>query len=357
MRVVITPEEPVNNNPRPSRCRERLPKAVLKRDATDFQVVENLGFQPDGEGEHLWLQVRKTNCNTQDLIDTISRNLSVPAKNIGYSGMKDKRAITTQWLSVSYPIASDLPEQESLFSDLDNVEVLQLTRSSKKLRRGVHKENAFVIKLYDIESGQSEIDIELKKIKKLGFPNYFGEQRFGIDGRNVDQARSMFTRKRKLTRLKRSLYLSAARSWLFNKVLNARIDAGIWQEVVPGDVCMLAGSNSVFTCDQPDAQVQERCNNHDIHLTGPLHGRGESMAKATVLELESTCLATEQLLCDGLEQAGLKNERRALRATALDLDWLWRDESTLELSFTLEKGVYATSMLGEIVQLQQEYKK
>lgn len=355
--MAISLEERVNHNPPSTRCRDRLPNAVLKRDATDFQVIENLGFEPDGEGEHLWLQVRKTDCNTQDLIDALSGNLKVQAKNIGYSGMKDKRAVTTQWLSAVYPIANGMPQQDALFAGLENVEVLQLNRSGKKLRRGVHRSNTFIIRLYDIDSGRTEIDHQLDVISKQGFPNYFGEQRFGIDGRNVDHARSMFSRKRKLTRLKRSLYLSAARSWLFNKVLDARIDAGMWQQVIPGDVCMLAGSNSIFTCDQPDEEIQQRYNIQDIHITGPLYGRGESMATAQAFALESSCLATEQLLCDGLEQAGLKNERRALRATASELNWNWPDENTLELSFTLDRGVYATSLLCEIVQAQQEYKK
>ena len=167
----------------------------------------------------------------------------------------------------------------------------------------------------------------------------------------------MFVGKRKLTRTKRSLYLSAARAWLFNKVLDVRIEADTWQKVLPGDVCMLAGSNSVFTCDLPDAEIQQRCDCHDVHVTGPLHGRGESMTTSTVHDLESSCLSPEHLLCDGLEQAGLKNERRALTAIAGDLNWNWIDQTTLELSFTLGRGTYATSLLGEVVQLQQEYKR
>ena len=347
----------MNSNSPPGRCRDQLPNAAFKRDAADFLVVENLGFEPDGQGEHLWLQVRKTGCNTQDLVTAIESDLKVRGKNIGYSGLKDKHAITTQWLSVAYPIANVLPEISSLFTTLNGVEVLQLIRGGKKLRRGVHRENQFTIRLYDIEHGQSEIDSRLNSIRKQGFPNYFGAQRFGVDGRNVDHARSMFTRKRKLTRLKKSLYLSAARAYLFNKVLDARLQTGSWQQVQCGDVCMLSGTNSIFTCDPLDADIQQRYDQHDLHITGPLHGRGEPMTAGSVLELESDCLATEALLCDGLEQAGLKNERRALRATASELQWNWEDDGTLELSFTLQRGVYATSLLSEIVQLQQEYTK
>jgi len=230
-------------------------------------------------------------------------------------------------------------------------------RSNKKLRRGVHRANEFIITLYDVESGNAEINEKLESIRSIGFPNYFGAQRFGIDGRNVDHARSMFTSKRKLTRFKKSLYLSAARAWLFNKVLDARMDAGVWSQVLSGDVCMLNGTNSIFACDEPDDEIQRRYNEHDIHTTGPMHGRGAAIATGRVQEMESTCLASEKLLCDGLENAGLKHERRALRALAGGLKWDWPDENTLKLSFSLQRGAYATSLLGEIVQLQQEYVK
>ncbi len=354
MLPVTSFEASVNSNPPLSQSRDPLPKSVFKRDAGDFQVVENLGFEPDGQGEHLWLRVRKTGCNTQELVDAIAKNLQVAPKDIGYSGLKDKRAITTQWLSVAYPIASGMPETGALFNEL-NVEVMQQTRSSKKLRKGIHRDNEFLIVLRDIKDGHVEIDNRLSLISRQGFPNYFGVQRFGIDGRNVDHARSMFTRKRKLTRFKRSLYLSAARSWLFNKVLDERIKTNTWQTVLAGDVCMLDGSNSIFNCEQPDAEIQLRHERHDLHVTGPLYGRGQSMATGAVYELESACLAAEQLLCDGLELAGLSNDRRALRATAVDLKWHWPDESTLALSFRLQRGAYATSLLSEIVELHQEH--
>jgi len=168
---------------------------------------------------------------------------------------------------------------------------------------GAHRENLFRVCLHDVESDRDRTNARLEEISKTGFPNYFGAQRFGIDGRNVEQARSMFTRKRKLTRFKRSMYLSAARSWLFNQVLN--------------------GSNSVFKCDVSDAEIQQRHDEHDLHITGPLYGRGEAMTEGQPASLESECFAAEELLCNGLELAGLKAERRALRAVARELVAAW----------------------------------
>ncbi len=343
----------MNNNPVPASCRDLLPKAVLKREYTDFQVVENLGFEPDGEGEHLWLEIRKTGLNTRDVLEALARAFKVHEKNVGYSGLKDKHAVTTQWVSIPYPIAEAPPAVADVIPDLEGVEILQLTRSLKKLRRGAHRSNSFVVRLHEIDGDPQEIERRLETIVSIGFPNYFGAQRFGIDGRNIDNARSMFTGKRKLTRFKRSMYLSAARSWLFNQVLARRIECDDWLKVLPGEVCMLDGSNSVFHCEVPDADSQRRLDEKDIHTTGPLHGSGESMATDVVRALELSCIEQEEVIANGLVKAGLKTERRALRAVAHELQWQWLDGQTLELSFGLQRGVYATSLLNELVELKQ----
>lgn len=339
-----------NNNPVFSSCRDLLPKAVYKQHESDFQVFENLGFEADGEGEHVWLQIKKTGLNTRDVIAALSKALKVEEKNIGYSGLKDKHAITTQWMSVPVPIASGSPSFEAL--ELQGMEVLQSLRSGKKLRRGAHRSNSFVITLRQINSDQEGIENRLAKVTEYGFPNYFGVQRFGIGGRNIASARNMFSGRRKISRFKRSIYLSAARSWLFNKILSARIEADNWLQVLPGEVCMLDGSNSVFPCQSPDAEIQTRLNDKDIHTTGSMHGLGDSMATDVVRALEEECMQGEEDLCKGLEQAGLKTERRALRALAQELRWQWLEEETLELKFNLHSGVYATSLLAEIVDLQ-----
>ena len=331
---------------------------MFKRDFADFQVNEHLGFEPDGEGAHLWVQLRKTDCNTIDVISSMAGILGVAEKDIGYSGLKDKHAVTTQWISVPFPINNPLPDfTDSKLADNDlpdGVQILQLTKSGKKLRRGTHRMNGFIITLREVESASDTIENNLRNLTQSGFPNYFGAQRFGRHGRNVDSARNMFSsRKRKLSRFKRSLYLSAARAFLFNKVLSVRVEQGSWLEVMSGEVCMLDGSNSVFKCESPDDETQKRLSDHDIHTTGPLYGAGDVMVEDMVKALESTCMENEEVLCQGLVSAGLTCERRSLRAIAHDLDWKWLDEQTLELSFALQRGVYATSMLREIVDLQQ----
>ena len=343
-----------NHNLLPVSCRDELPKAVFKREFADFQVDELLGFEPDGAGSHLWLNIRKSGRNTRDIVSELSKALSVAEKDIGYSGMKDRRAITTQWFSVPVAQSDDPPPALNELPALAGVEYLRCVKSGKKLRFGTHRNNQFRILLRDIDTDKEGIERRLGLVATRGFPNYFGAQRFGVNGSNVDQALRMFTSRRKLSRFKRGIYLSAARSWIFNHVLAKRIESGNWLQLLPGEACILDGSNSLFLCPIPDADTQKRLELQDIHTSGPLHGSGKSATTGEVLALESDCLKDFDVLCKGLENAGLKAERRALRARVHELQWRWIDHSILEISVTLQRGVYATSLLREIVEPVQQ---
>jgi tRNA pseudouridine13 synthase len=181
-------------------------------------------------------------------------------------------------------------------------------------------------------------------------PNYFGEQRFGRDGSNLHTADSLFKNpKLRLSRNKRSLTLSAARSFLFNQVLSARITAGNWNVPLAGDAMQLDGSHSYFIAAVVDAGLSERVASQDIHPTGPLHGRGENPAQGACRELEAAVLADHARWCAGLEAAGLKQDRRALRLPVADLAWQWGPSGELLLTFSLPAGAYATSVLREVV--------
>ena len=344
----------------PTHCLGQLPSAVLKATPEDFQVDEILGFEPDGEGNHLWINIRKCGKNTRDVADEIASAFSIAAKDVGYSGLKDKNAVTTQWFSlplsgggVSEGLMVDSDDLRTLvekkLSELTDIDLVTVTRSRKKLRSGAHRTNQFKIVLREVEGTQELINRQLEEIRLQGFPNYFGAQRFGHGGRNIASARSMFQGNRKITRFKRGLYLSAVRSYLFNLVLAARVKDKSWQTVLAGDACILDGTNSVFHCETPDSDITLRNQQRDIHPSGPLYGRGRSMTTGTVAELESSCLQDESLFLQGLEKAGLKQERRSLRAVADQLQWTWLDDNTLQLQVMLQRGVYATAFLRELV--------
>ena len=327
----------------------QLPTVRFKSAPEDFVVDENLGFEPSGQGEHIWIQVRKTGCNTRDLIDKFAAITGVDARDIGYSGLKDKNAVTSQWFSIRQPLQATLPDG---IDQIDGVELLRTERSDRKLRTGCHRSNRFIIVLRDLTGDQKTVETQIEKIVRRGFPNYFGQQRFGHDGRNVIAARSMFqSKRRKVTRFKRSIYLSSARAWLFNSVLARRVQDDSWLSVQTGDVCMLDGTRSIFQATDTESDLQLRHDEYDIHLTGPLVGDGVSQASGGILELEQKCLEQESILVDGLVNAGLKQERRALRALAENLAFEWIDAQTLRLEFSLARGVYATAMLHELVDL------
>lgn len=316
----------------------------------DFLVDETLGFTPDGSGEHLFVLIRKRNLNTDQVARQFARHAGVRNRDVGYCGLKDRVAVTTQWLSIWLPGKAD-PDWSSI--EDDNLQIVQTVRHGRKLQRGALKANRFQIVLRDVTADRHSIDSILEQIKEQGIPNYFGEQRFGRDGGNLKQAEALFLGskpggKKKGDRFLRSLYLSSARSFLFNEVLARRVRDCNWNLILPGEAAMLSGSRSYFVCDDLDNNITERLNAGDIHPSGPLWGRGDLASQGDVEQLEKSVLSAYPLFCEGLEKAGLKQERRALRVMVDDLHWTWLEDKVLELAFSLPAGCYATSLLREV---------
>jgi tRNA pseudouridine13 synthase len=313
----------------------------------DFQVTEIPLLEPDGDGEHVWLWVRKRDENTQHVAELLSTFAGVHPRQVSYAGMKDRRAVTEQWFSVQLP-GREEPHWQAMNSD--TLTVLRHARHSRKLRRGTLNGNTFRITLRDIVGDQQAMEQRLSRVRREGVPNYFGEQRFGRDGSNLHTAERLFNNpKLRLSRNKRSLTLSAARSFLFNQVLSMRVQAGNWNAPLVGDAMQLQGSHSYFIAEPVDADLLTRVASQDVHPTGPLHGRGESPVRDDCRELESEILAAHADWCEGLEAAGLAQDRRALRLGVSGLAWQWENAGELVLTFSLPAGAYATSVLREVV--------
>ncbi|MCL4147026.1 UNVERIFIED_CONTAM: hypothetical protein GTU68_027254 [Idotea baltica] len=222
-------------------------------------------------------------------------------------------------------------------------------RHSRKLRRGAHQHNNFSITVRDIANVGQRVDHTVSQTQGAGFANYFGPQRFGINYQNLPKAKTYFSNsKRKITRTQRSLLISSARSQLFNRVCAARVKAGTWNEPLLGEPMMLSGTHSFFTNDGSDDVVM-RCSRHDVHPTGPMWGSGESLALADCKQMESYVLRDDITFLQGLEKAGLKQQRRALRATVNGLSWQWQSPEIVTFHFKLLKGVYATCFLSEFM--------
>jgi len=317
---------------------------VIRAECADFQVDEDLGFELSGEGEHVCLQIRKTDNNTDFIAKQIARLAGVKNMDVSYAGLKDRRAITTQWFSI---YLSNKPEPDWQQLNAEGVEVLQVLRHNRKLRRGSLRGNRFTLRLRDLQGDIDSMVPRLQQIAEAGVPNYFGEQRFGHD--NLGRATAMFSGEIKVKdRNKRSLYLSSVRSALFNMVASQRVEQGSWNKALAGDVMMLAGSHSVFCVESLDDSIVSRVEQHDIDPTGPLWGRGRLATSGDVLMLEQAVAESHPLWCEGLERAGMKQERRALRVPVTELEWQFTNDQC-ELSFFLPAGSYATSVLRELL--------
>ncbi len=302
--------------------------ATLKARNEDFCVTELPLQPPCGEGEHLWLEVEKNGANTAFVAQQLAEAAGVPVRDVGHAGLKDRHAITRQWFSIHLPLGKGTGDGPDL-TGLQHPEfrVLVQRRHARKLRPGDLQGNRFRIVLRDVAGDRGAIEANLQAVASQGVPNYFGAQRFGHDGANIAQGRAMLARALRVRNPKqKGLYLSAVRSFVFNEVLALRIAQGLWGRTLPGDVLDAAG-----------------------RPTGPLWGRGRVRTTDQAQALENGVAGRHASLCDGLEHAGLEQERRALVASPLDLAWAWPQADQLVLGFGLPAGCYATAVLNEIV--------
>ncbi|MES9883582.1 MAG: tRNA pseudouridine(13) synthase TruD, partial [Sedimenticola sp.] len=319
---------------------------LIRQQPEDFLVDEITVVEPDGEGEHLLLQIEKRNSNTEWVAGQLARLADVPRRDVSYAGQKDRHAVTRQWFSVRLAGKGE-PDWHLL--ETPDLKVLQTARHGRKLRTGALIGNRFVIRVREYQGDTSALEVALARLAGEGMPNYYGEQRFGREGGNLVSAAALFRGElKRLKRQKRGIYLSAARSLLFNRVLAARVAAGTWDSPMAGERMILAGSQSSFLAEEIDEDILRRCRIMDIHTSGPLWGRGGAMTASAVTALEAEVLAADEHFREGLESFGLKRERRALRAAVGSLQWRIEGDQ-LVLQFSLPKGSFATSLLRECI--------
>lgn len=329
---------------------EPLLNATFKQNPEDFVVEELLGFEPDGDGEHELVQVEKKGVSTLEAQLQLAKVYRLPLKDISFAGMKDRQAIARQWFSVRVGIKAPSPD----FNRMDgSVRILDRARNRRKLQRGSHRGNRFLITLRecDAASNRSAIEARLQDLGLRGVPNYFGMQRFGRNGDNLAQVADWFAGRSlaPASRTLRGLLLSSARSLLFNAVLSERVRAGTWNQILAGELVALSGSERTFASSRATlSELQERLNVFDIHPTGPLWGCGDPGVGDEVKTLESSVAGQYREFYEGLEREGLEHQRRALRVQVCNLQFDWQGND-LQLSFMLARGAYATSVLRELL--------
>ena len=313
----------------------------------DFQVREEMNFTLDGAGEHVWLWVRKRGANTDWVARRLAERAGVAPGAVSYAGLKDRHAVTEQWFSVHLPGRAE-PDWSA--DPHPEFTVLKSVRHSRKLRRGALSGNAFRLVIRELDGDPAELTARLHRMVMTGAPNYFGEQRFGHQGGNLERAEAMLSgREAVRDRHQRGLYLSAARAELFNAVLARRVTDQTWNQALPGEVLMLAGSHSIFAVDEADETIRQRVAAFDLHPTGPLWGAGELRSGGAVRALEEAVAATLPVFRDGLAAAGLQQERRALPLVVRNATLAFPEPCTAVLDFRLPAGAYATTVLRELV--------
>ena len=318
----------------------------LKREPEDFKVIETLSFEPSGEGDHVYLYIQKTSCNTDWVAEQLVKLAGLKQVDSGYAGMKDRHAVTQQWFSLHMPNQAE-PDWNEL---PEEVQVLKKTRHNKKLRTGAIEKNTFELVIRDVAGDMAEIDHRLSVIKDQGFPNYFGPQRFGNQGANVHKLAGMAKGRRRVSKTQRSMYISSGRSYLFNQILKERVKQDNWNKAIAGDVMALQGSRSLFVPEVIDETIFERILAHDIHPAAMLWGRGDIKTSSEARVIENAVIESYPNIISALDKAGVEIAYRAMRISVPDLSWKTQDDQ-LTLSFSLASGSYATSLLSEFISI------
>jgi tRNA pseudouridine13 synthase len=339
----------------------------LRTEPEDFLVEELLGFEAAGAGQHVLLKVRKRNANTQWIARELARACGCRPGDVGYAGLKDRRAVATQWFTVPQ---SRLSPEDWLSTGSAEYQVLEAHRHSRKLPRGALAGNRFVIRVRGTSIEEASLAARLATVAARGVPNYFGPQRFGRGGANLKRLSEAAARAEEaldaLAPAERGFILSAARSVVFNAVLAERVADGSWERLEVGDLANLDGRASHFRVEAVDEALEARCARLDVHPTGPLWGRGSPPSGGRVLELEERVAAGQSGACGLVARAGMEQERRGLRLAVRDLRWRREADTSdagggpgaadsITLEFRLTRGAYATTVLRELFALDADY--
>lgn len=344
---------------------QELPTGRIKTTPEDFVVHEIPAYEPSGEGTHLYLHLEKKNLTTDAAVRAITKALGIEMRDVGIAGMKDKAALTTQWVSVPVPPKQPEIEERAKGLAIDNVRVLVAKRHTNKLKTGHLKGNRFELVVRGIDSTKlDDVRKKLESFAKDGVPNAFGTQRFGREGDNAERARAWLTGKERAPgdpRLRR-FHFSALQSAAFNAVLDARVADGTWALPLEGDLLRKEDTGGIFVCADVQAD-RERAARGEVCPSGPIIGARMKWPEGVVKELEERLVAPFIEGVD-LERARALGEgtRRALRLYVTDLRVEQVNDSAsvntavendnreqggaLRVLFVLPKGAYATTVLA-----------
>jgi tRNA pseudouridine13 synthase len=322
---------------------------LLRARPEDFRVDEVPAYLPEGSGDHLFVRFEKTDLDTQQAVRRIAQILGVDARQAGVAGLKDRRAVTTQWVSFEH---ADVARLEG--AELEGIRILETSRHRNKLRTGHLKANRFEILVRGAgPEGRAEAERRLAELSRRGLPNYFGEQRFGREGSNLEQARQWIVEggRAPRDRFQRKLLVSVLQAAMFNELLAARVTEGSYDGVLPGDLLRKEDTGGLFV--STDAELDgARAARFEVSATGPMVGAKMRWPEGEALRREEEALARWSLDRDALERFRSSGEgtRRPYRI-AVEQPTIAEEPEGIRLAFTLPSGAYATVLLRELVRV------
>jgi tRNA pseudouridine13 synthase len=319
---------------------------LLRASDDDFFVDEEPAYAPGGAGDHVFVQIEKRGLSTVQAAETIARALGVKPRDIGIAGMKDRHAVTRQWLSLPPPVT---PEQARGLV-LDGIAILDAQRHAHKLRTGHVRANRFRLRVRGVAPGSDERAREIlaRLAQAPGAPNWYGEQRFGKGGDNAAKGRAIVLgeleppRDRRLARL----LVSALQSELFNAWLTARLADGLYARVLAGDV-LHKTSGGQFVCTDPDID-QARLLAGELVITGPMFGARMRQPSDAAAAREDAVLAASGLARETFAPFA-DGTRRDATVTPRDTTVTAIAPDAIEVCFTLPGGAYATTIMREVL--------
>ncbi|MFC4637192.1 tRNA pseudouridine(13) synthase TruD [Deinococcus hohokamensis] len=314
---------------------------TLRREPGDFRVEEVPAYLPGGEGEHLYLHLEKTGHTTAHVLRELGTQLGVRDRDIGVAGLKDRHAVTRQWISLPAKVEARLADFQ-----LDGVQVLETARHSNKLGLGHLRGNRFVVRVRGAPGQHAQAAAVLAELGHLGVPNYFGPQRFGVGGLNAEEGLRVLRGESRLKdpRVRRFLTTSV-QSMLFNRFLSLRLERGLFASLLAGDMAKKHDTGGVFLVEDAAAE-SPRAARGEVSATGTLFGR-----KTRPLTLDAGALEAEALADFGLTPEVFSSRRGDRRLTRVfpESGLVTPEEDGFTVAFTLPKGSFATSVLREIM--------
>lgn len=319
----------------------------IKVQPADFEVEEIPAYEPGGSGDHLYLWVEKTDLGAEFFIRQLARRLDIPNGEIGTAGLKDRRAVTRQWVSVPGACEPAIANLEG-----DGLRVLKTSRHTNKLKPGHLKGNRFNVLIRDASAG--DVEPILARVRELGMPNFYGPQRFGRGGETSDLGMAMLKGEPAKVRAPflRKLALSAAQSLMFNDYLGRRLADGLFRTVMPGDVMAKWPAGGMFTVEDVPTELA-RFERRETVTAGPMFGKKTLPAKGEAAEREAKVLESAGLTprsFDGFGKLVMGTRRHNL--VYIDDLSAERVADGLRLKFSLPAGSYATVLLRELMKVE-----